>query len=105
MQTSAFEILGPIMVGPSSSHTAEALRIALVARSLAPSPLEQVEFTLYNSFAHTYRGHGTDRALVAGLICRRSVDSSHAAELRASDLPWVHAGREAEAAGYPRLAT
>ncbi|RVU97100.1 L-serine ammonia-lyase, iron-sulfur-dependent, subunit alpha [Coriobacteriales bacterium OH1046] len=68
MQTSAFEILGPIMVGPSSSHTAGALRIALVARSLAPSPLEQVEFTLYNSFAHTYRGHGTDRALVAGML-------------------------------------
>ncbi|MEE1209198.1 MAG: L-serine ammonia-lyase, iron-sulfur-dependent subunit beta, partial [Parafannyhessea umbonata] len=68
MTTSAFEILGPIMVGPSSSHTAGALRIALVARSLGPSPLSRVTFTLYNSFARTYRGHGTDRALVAGVM-------------------------------------
>ena len=68
MTTSAFEILGPIMVGPSSSHTAGALRIALVARSLGPSPLARVTFTLYNSFARTYRGHGTDRALVAGIL-------------------------------------
>ncbi|MCH4052976.1 MAG: L-serine ammonia-lyase, iron-sulfur-dependent subunit beta [Atopobiaceae bacterium] len=68
MTTSAFEILGPIMVGPSSSHTAGALRIALVARSLGPAPLARVRFTLYNSFARTYHGHGTDRALVAGVI-------------------------------------
>ena len=46
MTTSAFEILGPIMVGPSSSHTAGALRIALVARSLAPKGLRNVEFSL-----------------------------------------------------------
>ncbi len=68
MTTSAFEILGPIMVGPSSSHTAGALRIALVARSLGPQHLDDVEFTLYNSFAHTYQGHGSDRALVAGMM-------------------------------------
>ncbi len=68
MNTSAFEILGPIMVGPSSSHTAGALRIALVARSLAPAPLEAVEATYYNSFARTHRGHGTDQALAAGLL-------------------------------------
>lgn len=68
MQTSAFEILGPIMVGPSSSHTAGALRIALVARSLGPRDLRRVTFSLYNSFSHTYRGHGSDRALVAGIL-------------------------------------
>lgn len=68
MNISAFEILGPIMVGPSSSHTAGALRIALVARSLGPHDLVRVDFTLYNSFAKTYRGHGTDRALVAGML-------------------------------------
>ena len=68
MNISAFEILGPIMVGPSSSHTAGALRIALVARSLGPEHLARVDFTLYNSFAKTYRGHGTDRALVAGML-------------------------------------
>lgn len=65
---SAFEVLGPIMVGPSSSHTAGALRIALVARSLAPAPIEHVDFVLYNSFSRTHVGHGTDRALVAGIL-------------------------------------
>lgn len=68
MKTSAFEVLGPIMVGPSSSHTAGALRIARVARSIAPLPIKLVTFSLYNSFARTYRGHGTDRALVAGIL-------------------------------------
>lgn len=68
MRTSAFEILGPIMVGPSSSHTAGALRVALVARSLGPKRLARVEFELFNSFARTYRGHGTDLALVAGML-------------------------------------
>ena len=66
--TSAFEILGPIMVGPSSSHTAGALRLARVAASLLEGDIERVRFTLWNSFAHTYRGHGTDRALVAGIL-------------------------------------
>lgn len=68
MTMSALEILGPIMVGPSSSHTAGALRIALVARSLAPKPLARVEFFLYNSFSHTHKGHGTDQALIAGML-------------------------------------
>ena len=66
--TSAFEILGPVMVGPSSSHTAGALRCAQVASSLVEGRLARVTFTLWNSFAHTYRGHGTDRALVAGAL-------------------------------------
>ena len=66
--TSAFEVLGPIMVGPSSSHTAGALRCARVAASLASGPIRRVRFTLWNSFAHTFRGHGTDRALVAGVL-------------------------------------
>ena len=66
--TSAFEILGPVMVGPSSSHTAGALRCARVAASLLEGRIVRVCFTLWNSFAHTYRGHGTDRALVAGIL-------------------------------------
>lgn len=66
--TSAFEILGPIMVGPSSSHTAGALRCARVAATLIEGEVMNVTFTLWNSFAHTYRGHGTDRALVAGIL-------------------------------------
>lgn len=65
---STFDILGPVMVGPSSSHTAGALRIAQLAASLTDAPVEHVSFTLYNSFAKTYRGHGTDRALVAGIL-------------------------------------
>ena len=66
--TSAFEVLGPVMVGPSSSHTAGALRCARVAASLLGGRISRVRFTLWNSFAHTYRGHGTDRALVAGIL-------------------------------------
>ena len=66
--TSAFEVLGPVMVGPSSSHTAGALRCARVAASLAEGRIVRVRFTLWNSFAHTYHGHGTDRALVAGIL-------------------------------------
>lgn len=66
--TSAFEILGPVMVGPSSSHTAGALRCARVAATLIDGSIKAVRFTLWNSFAHTYRGHGTDRALVAGTL-------------------------------------
>ncbi len=66
--TSAFEVLGPIMIGPSSSHTAGALRIAMLAKSLVKSPIKRVEFTLYNSFARTHKGHGTDRALLGGIL-------------------------------------
>ena len=68
MTISAFDILGPVMVGPSSSHTAGALRIALVARMFAPEMPAEVTFTLYDSFAQTGSGHGTDRALVAGML-------------------------------------
>ena len=66
--TSAFEVLGPVMVGPSSSHTAGALRCARVAATLIEGDITHVTFTLWNSFAHTYRGHGTDRALLAGIL-------------------------------------
>lgn len=62
------DIVGPIMVGPSSSHTAGALRIASMVRNLLTDEPARVTFVLYGSFAHTYRGHGTDRALVAGLL-------------------------------------
>ncbi|WP_058270521.1 L-serine ammonia-lyase, iron-sulfur-dependent, subunit alpha [Olsenella massiliensis] len=62
------DVLGPIMVGPSSSHTAGALRIASMARQLLDDAPRSASFTLFGSFARTYRGHGTDRALVAGLL-------------------------------------
>lgn len=62
------DIIGPIMVGPSSSHTAGALRIAYMARRLCLSEPKSVEFYLMGSFAHTFTGHGTDKALVAGIL-------------------------------------
>lgn len=65
---SAFDILGPIMIGPSSSHTAGALKIAEFVHKLADSKITNVTFTVYESFAHTYQGHGTDKALVSGIL-------------------------------------
>lgn len=62
------DIIGPIMVGPSSSHTAGALRIAFMARRLCLAEPRSVEFRLLGSFAHTLTGHGTDKALVAGML-------------------------------------
>lgn len=67
-ELSVFDIIGPNMIGPSSSHTAGALKIAKVAYQLAPKKIAKVTFILYGSFAKTYRGHGTDRALLAGLL-------------------------------------
>lgn len=67
-ELSVFDIIGPNMIGPSSSHTAGALKIARVAYKLAPDIISKVTFVVYGSFAKTYRGHGTDRALVAGLL-------------------------------------
>jgi L-serine dehydratase len=66
--TSVFDIIGPIMVGPSSSHTAGALEIAKFARQKFGKQPTYVEITLYNSFAKTYKGHGTDVALVGGIL-------------------------------------
>ena len=63
-----FDILGPIMIGPSSSHTAGAARIGLMARTLLGQPPVSAEILLHGSFAKTYKGHGTDRALVAGIL-------------------------------------
>jgi L-serine dehydratase len=65
---SAFEIIGPIMIGPSSSHTAGAVRIGRIARTLFESQPKKAVLSLYGSFAKTYKGHGTDLALVAGLL-------------------------------------
>ena len=65
---SVFEVIGPNMIGPSSSHTAGALRIAQAALGMTARPIVAARFTLYGSFAQTYRGHGTDRALVGGIL-------------------------------------
>ncbi|AID01158.1 L-serine ammonia-lyase, iron-sulfur-dependent, subunit beta [Staphylococcus xylosus] len=63
-----FDIIGPTMIGPSSSHTAGAVRIGLVARDLFNQLPNQVDIYLYGSFMETYKGHGTDVALVGGLL-------------------------------------
>ncbi|MCI1723056.1 MAG: L-serine ammonia-lyase, iron-sulfur-dependent subunit beta [Lachnospiraceae bacterium] len=63
-----FEIIGPVMVGPSSSHTAGAVKIGYVAGRLLGEPLQQAEILLYGSFLATGSGHGTDRAIAAGLL-------------------------------------
>jgi L-serine dehydratase len=63
-----FDIIGPVMIGPSSSHTAGAARIGRTARSLFGRIPKEITITLYGSFAKTYRGHGTDIALVGGLL-------------------------------------
>ena len=63
-----FDILGPVMVGPSSSHTAGAVRIGLITRRLLGSEPKKADIALAGSFAATGRGHGTDRALAAGLL-------------------------------------
>ena len=65
---SIFDVIGPNMIGPSSSHTAGAVSIALMARKMFPEAIKKVTFTLYGSFAKTYRGHGTDRALLGGIL-------------------------------------
>lgn len=63
-----FDIIGPIMIGPSSSHTAGACRIGYTAQNIIKVPVTEVMFTLYGSFAKTYKGHGTDIALLGGFM-------------------------------------
>ena len=63
-----FDIIGPIMIGPSSSHTAGACRIGKYARSILDEDVQTAEIYFSGSFAKTYRGHGTDKAIVAGLM-------------------------------------
>ena len=65
---SVFDIIGPVMVGPSSSHTAGAVRIGLFTRYIFGRQPEDVKITLYGSFKETYKGHGTDIALIGGLL-------------------------------------
>ncbi|MCR5763877.1 MAG: L-serine ammonia-lyase, iron-sulfur-dependent subunit beta [Treponema sp.] len=69
-----FDIIGPVMVGPSSSHTAGAVRIGYVARKLLKDTPVYADIELFGSFSATGKGHGTDRALVAGLLGMKSDD-------------------------------
>ncbi len=65
---SVFDVLGPNMIGPSSSHTAGAARIGFLAQKMIGGNVIRADFTLYGSFAKTYHGHGTDRALLGGIM-------------------------------------
>ena len=67
-RSSIFDLIGPVMVGPSSSHTAGVVRLARVVRALLGTPPRQAIITFYNSFAKTYRGHGSDKAAIGGLL-------------------------------------
>lgn len=67
-QSSLFDIISPIMVGPSSSHTAGAVRLGLLAKNIYGLTPKKVTFKLYNSYAQTGKGHGTDKGLLAGVL-------------------------------------
>lgn len=69
-----FDIIGPIMIGPSSSHTAGACRCGRVAWKILGEKVVNAEIELSGSFAQTYRGHGTDKAIVAGILGYHSWD-------------------------------
>src|SRR5690606_15067353 len=73
-KSSVFDMIGPVMIGPSSSHTAGVVRIGRVARRLLGTRPEQADITFYNSFARTYEGHGSDRAIIAGLLDYKTDD-------------------------------
>ena len=70
-----FDIIGPVMVGPSSSHTAGAVKIGYVSRKLMAQPIVKAKILLYGSFLATGKGHGTQLAIVAGLLGMKEDDS------------------------------
>ncbi len=65
---SLYDVLGPVMIGPSSSHTAGACRIGKISKYIVDEEISDVKFYLHGSFGKTYKGHGTDRALTAGVL-------------------------------------
>lgn len=67
-KSSIFDMIGPVMVGPSSSHTAGVVRIGRAAHHILGGTPERAEIVFYNSFARTFEGHGSDRAILAGLM-------------------------------------
>lgn len=69
-----FDIIGPVMIGPSSSHTAGAARLGYLANRILGERPVKADIVLSGSFAQTYRGHGTDKALIAGIMGMQSDD-------------------------------
>jgi len=85
-RSSVFDMIGPVMIGPSSSHTAGVVRIARSAIKVLGGIPSKAIVTFYNSFARTYEGHGSDKAIIAGLLNFKTDDEriknsfEHAAE-------------------------
>ncbi|QGQ96443.1 L-serine ammonia-lyase, iron-sulfur-dependent, subunit beta [Paenibacillus psychroresistens] len=80
-----FSIIGPAMIGPSSSHTAGAVRLGRVARHILAEVPQKAEITFYGSFAETYQGHGTDYAIIGGLLDYETFDQRIATSLATAE--------------------
>ncbi|MTI81950.1 MAG: L-serine ammonia-lyase, iron-sulfur-dependent, subunit beta [Firmicutes bacterium] len=99
--TSVFDIVGPAMIGPSSSHTAGAAKIGLMARNIFNDQPEHIEVIFYGSFAKTYKGHGTDLAIIGGLLGysahdQRIVNSATDAEYLGINIELITSNEEAD---------
>src|SRR5699024_5710786 len=100
---SVLDVIGPVMVGPSSSDTAGAVRIAKITRDFFDADITWAKIHLYGSFAKTYKGHGTDLALVGGLLGYNTDDTRmrHAlesAEAKGIDVQFIE---DAAATDHP----
>lgn len=84
-KSTLFDIISPVMIGPSSSHTAGAVRLGLIARNIYKNTAKKVIFKLYNSYAHTGKGHGTEKGLLAGVL-GLAVDDRRIKNIFESDL-------------------
>ncbi len=84
-KSTLFDIISPIMIGPSSSHTAGAVRLGLLAKNIYKTTPKKVVFRLYNSYAHTGKGHGTEKGLLAGVL-GLSVDDRRIKNIFESDI-------------------
>lgn len=84
-KSTLFDIISPVMIGPSSSHTAGAVRLGLLAKNIYKNKPEKVIFRLYNSYAHTGKGHGTEKGLLAGVL-GLSVDDRRIKDIFNSEL-------------------
>ena len=110
-----FDIIGPVMIGPSSSHTAGAVRLGRVAWKILGEDVAQADIQLAGSFAQTYRGHGTDKALIAGIMgmhsdderIRRSLELARerglAFSFREEDIPGAHPNTAPKKPSAPHL--
>src|SRR5689334_841050 len=84
-KSSIFDMIGPVMIGPSSSHTAGVVRIGRSAYKLLGGIPDEAEIIFYNSFARTYEGHGSDRAIIAGLLDYKTDDKRIKESLEIAD--------------------